>query len=46
MIANKNISIDALIDLVMAKLFLLAEYVCDKTSFRSVKFRYFWRREA
>lgn len=33
MIAKKTFSMDALIDLTMTKLFLLAEYVCDKTSF-------------
>ena len=32
MIANKNFSMDALIDLAMTKLFLLAEYVCSKCS--------------
>lgn len=30
MIAKKTFSMDALIDLTMTKLFLLAEYVCDK----------------
>ena len=30
---KKNFSMDALVDLSMTKLFLLAEYVCDKTSF-------------
>lgn len=33
MIANKTFSVDVLIDLSMTRLFLLAEYVCDKTSF-------------
>ena len=33
MIAKKTFSMDALIDLAMTKLFLLAEYVCNKTSF-------------
>ena len=28
---KKNFSMDALVDLMMTKLFLLAEYVCDKT---------------
>ncbi len=32
MIAKKYFSMDVLIDLMMTKLFLLAEYVCDKTS--------------
>lgn len=32
MIAKKYFSMDTLIDLAMTKLFLLAEYVCDKTS--------------
>ena len=32
MIAKVNFSMDVLIDLMMTKLFLLAEYVCDKTS--------------
>jgi hypothetical protein len=32
MIAKKNFSMDVLIDLMMTKLFILAEYVCDKTS--------------
>ena len=32
MIANKNFSMDALIDLAMTKLLLLAEYVCSKCS--------------
>ena len=31
MIAKKNFSMDVLVDLMMTKLFLLAEYVCDKT---------------
>ena len=30
---KKNYSMDAMVDLSMTKLFLLAEYVCDKTSF-------------
>ena len=30
---KKNFSMDAMVDLSMTKLFLLAEYVCDKTSF-------------
>jgi hypothetical protein len=33
MVANKIFSMDVLIDLSMTKLFLLAEYVCDRTSF-------------
>ena len=33
MIAKRTISMDVLIDRSMTKLFLLAEYVCDKTSF-------------
>ena len=33
MIAKKCFSMDALIDQSMTKLFLLAEYVCNKTSF-------------
>lgn len=32
MIANKTFNVDVLIDLLMTKLFLLAEYVCNKTS--------------
>jgi hypothetical protein len=32
MIAKKNFSMDVLVDLMMTKLFILAEYVCDKTS--------------
>ena len=32
MIAKKYFSMDVLIDLMMTKLFMLAEYVCDKTS--------------
>lgn len=32
MIAKKYFSMDVLIDLAMTKLFLLAEYLCDKTS--------------
>ena len=32
MIANKTFSVDVLIDLSMTRLFLLAEYVCDKCS--------------
>lgn len=31
--AKKTFSMDVLIDLSMTKLFLLAEYVCNKTSF-------------
>ena len=30
---KKTFSMDAMVDLSMTKLFLLAEYVCDKTSF-------------
>lgn len=33
MIAKRTFSMDVLIDLSMTKLFLLAEYVCDKSSF-------------
>ena len=33
MIANNYFSMNALIDLSVTKLFLLAEYVCDKTLF-------------
>ena len=32
MIAKKYFSMDVLIDLMMTKLFMLAEYVCEKTS--------------
>ena len=35
MIAKTTFSMAALTDLWMTKLFLLAEYVCDKTSFAS-----------
>ena len=31
MMAKKTFSMDVLVDLMMTKLFLLAEYVCDKT---------------
>ena len=31
MMAKKTFSMDVLLDLMMTKLFLLAEYVCDKT---------------
>ena len=34
---KKTFSMDALVDLSMTKLFLLAEYVCDKTSFANVR---------
>ena len=34
---KKNFSMDALVDLMMTKLFLLAEYVCDKTYFRILR---------
>ena len=33
MVEDKTFSMDVLIDLSMTKLFLLAEYVCDRTSF-------------
>ena len=37
MIAKKTLSMDALIDLAMTKLFQLAEYVCDKTAMERVE---------
>ena len=39
MIAKKTFSMDALIDLAMTKLFLLAEYVCDKTAVKRVEIK-------
>ena len=37
MIAKKTFSMDVLVDLMMTKLFLLAEYVCDKTCGREMR---------
>lgn len=37
MIAKKNFSMDTLVDLMMTKLFLLAEYVCNKTCGRILR---------
>lgn len=37
MMAKKTFSMDALVDLMMTKLFLLAEYVCDKTWGREMR---------